>query len=91
MWWTKEVERAVEEKREVWKKLEEIRDRGVQPELALRHLYGQKKRVARRAVEMARREMEDSIYKQLDDDGGRKLILKMARDRKEEGVRGGRF
>ena len=28
MWWTKEVERAVEEKREVWKKLEEVRDRG---------------------------------------------------------------
>ena len=30
--------------------------------------------------------MEDSIYNQLDDDGGRKLIFKMARDRNEEGV-----
>ena len=31
MWWTEEVKRAVEEKREVWKKLEEVRDRGSNP------------------------------------------------------------
>jgi len=85
MWWTKEVERAVKEKREVWKELEVIRDSGVQPDLALRHLCGQNKRAARRAVERTRGDVEDSIYRQLDEDGGRKLIFKMARDRKEEG------
>ena len=43
-------------------------------------------------MEKARADMEDNIYKQLDEDGGRKLIYKMARDRKEEGVdvKGGR-
>ena len=68
-----------------------IRDSGVQPDFALRHLYGQKKRAARSAVERARGDVEDSIYSQLEEDGRRKLIFK--RDRKEEGVdvKGGRL
>ena len=72
---------AVEEKREVWKKIEVIRDRGEQPPTGLNHLYGQKKKVARRAVDGARRRMEGEPYRKLDEDGGKKMIFKMARDR----------
>ena len=50
-WWTEEVAKAVEEKREAWKMIECIKDRGEQPPNSLKHLYGQKKKAARRAVE----------------------------------------
>ena len=46
-------------KREAWKLIECIRDRGEQPPTSLRHLYGQKKKAARRAVDRARRRMEE--------------------------------
>ena len=38
-WWSDEVARAVDEKREVWKKIETIKDRGEQPSVAMKHLY----------------------------------------------------
>ena len=83
-WWTDEVARAVDEKREVWKKIETIRDRGEQPSVAMEHLYGRKEKAARRAVDKARQKMEEELYKKLDEDGGKRMIYKMARDRNEE-------
>ena len=62
-----------------------LRDRREQPSTGLKHLYGQKKKAARRAVDRARRSMEAELYRKLDEDGGKKLIFKMARDRTEDG------
>ena len=62
-WWTDEVAMAVDEKREVWKKIETIKDRGEQPSVAMKHLYGCKKKAARRAVEKARQNMDEKLYK----------------------------
>ena len=73
------------EKREAWKIIEGIRDRGEQPSTCLKHLYGQKKKAARRAVDRARRSMEEELYRKLDEDGGKNMIFKMARDRTEDG------
>ena len=38
-----------------------------------------------RAVDRARRRMEKELYRKLDEDGGKKMIFKMARDRTEDG------
>ena len=76
--------KAVGEKREAWKMIECIKDRGEQPPTSLKHMYGQKK-AARRAVDRARRSMEEELYRKLDEDGGNKMIFKMARDRTEDG------
>ena len=57
-------------KREAWKMIDGIRDRGEQPPTGLRHLYGQKKKAARRAMDRARRSMEEELYQKLDEDGG---------------------
>ena len=75
--------KAVGEKREAWKMIELIKDRGQQPPTSLKHLYGQK--AARRAVDRARRSTEEELYRKLDEDGGKKMIFKMARDRTEDG------
>ena len=77
--------RQLGENREAWKMIECIKDRGEQPPNSLKHLYGQKKKAARRAVDRARRSMEEELYRQLDEDGGKKMIFNMARDRTEEG------
>ena len=50
-WWTEEVAKAVGQKREAWKMIECIKDRGEQPPTSLKHLYGQKKKAAMRAVD----------------------------------------
>ena len=47
--------------------------------------HGQKKKAARTAVDRARRSMEEELYRKLDEDGGKKIIFKMARDRTEDG------
>ena len=65
--WTEEVAAAVGgggvEKRETWKMMEGIRDRGEQPPtLGVMHLYGQKKNAVRRAVDRAWGSMEDELY-----------------------------
>ena len=73
------------EKREVWKMIEGFRDGGELPPTGLRHMYCQKKKTARRAVDRTRRIMEDELYRKLDEDCGKKIIFKMARDRTEEG------
>ena len=65
--------------------IEGIRDRGEQPSTGLKHLYGQKQKAARRAVDRARRSMEEELYRKLDEDGGKKMIFKIARDRTEDG------
>ena len=65
--------------------IEGIRYKGEQPSKGLMHLYGEKKKAARRAVDRARRSMEEELYRNLVEDGGKKIIFKMARDRTEEG------
>ena len=50
----------------------------------MKHMYGRKKKAARRAVDKARQKMEEELYKKLDEDGGKRMINKMARDRNEE-------
>ena len=77
--------KAVWEKREALKMIEYIKDRGEQPPTSLKHLYGQKKKAARRAVDRARSSMEEELYRKLDDDGGKNMIFKMARDITEDG------
>ena len=77
--------REVGEKREAWNMIEGFRDRGEQPATGLRHLYDQKKKAARRAVDRARRSMEEELYRTLDEDGGKNMIFKMARDITAEG------
>ena len=77
--------KAVGEKRDTWNMIEGFRDRGEQPPTGLRHLYGQKKKAARRAVDRARKSMEEYVYRKLDEDAGKKMIFKMARDRTEDG------
>ena len=52
---------------------------------SLKHLHGQKKKAARRAVDRARRSMEEELYRKLYEDGGKKMIFKMARDKTEDG------
>ena len=64
--------KAVGEKREAWKMIEGIRDRGEQPYTGLKHLYCQKKKAARRAADRARRSMEEELYRKLDEDGGKR-------------------
>ena len=84
-WWTEEVAKAVGEKREAWKMIEGFRYRGEQSPTGLRHLYGQTKTAARRAVDRAWRSMEEDLYRKLDEYGGKKMIFKMARGRTEDG------
>ena len=47
------------------------------------HKYGQKKKAAKRAVNMARGNMEPDVYSKLDEDGRKKCICEMARDMDE--------
>ena len=56
-----------------------IKENGEQPYVTLQHLYVQKKKAARRAVDKAKREMK--LYRKLDEDCGNKLIYKMAREK----------
>ena len=90
-WWAEEVAKAVGEKREAWKMIECIKDRGEQPPTSLKHMYGQKKKAVRWAVDRARRSMEEELYRKFEEDGGKKMIFKLARDRTEDGrdVNGG--
>ena len=60
------------------------RDIGEQPPTGVKHLYGQKK-ADRRVVDRVRMSMEEELYRKLDEDGGKKMIFKMARDRTEDG------
>ena len=57
------------------------------------HLYGQKKKAAKKAVDKARNDMEADLYTKLDEDAGKKMIYKMARHRNENSkdVEGGTF
>ena len=50
----------------------------------MKHLYGRKTKAARLAVDKARQKMEEELYKKLDENGGKRMIYKMARDRNEE-------
>ena len=57
------------------------------------HLYGQKKKAAKKAMDKARNHMDADLYTKLDEDAGRKMIYKMARHRNEysKDVKGGTF
>ena len=77
--------KAVGEKQKAWNMIDCIKIRGEQPPTSLKYLYGQKKKAARRAVDKARRSMEEELYRKLDEDGGKQMIFKMARYRTEDG------
>ena len=62
---------------------ERIKENGEQPNTTLQHLYGQKK-AARRAVDKAKKEMEEELHRQVDEDCGKKLIYKMTQERDED-------
>ena len=69
---------------DIWKRIEKIKDRRRQPEAGLLHLHGQKKKAARKAVDKVRNVLEEKISNKLEEDGGKKLIYKLACDRDEE-------
>ena len=88
-WWTSEVAEAVCEKKESWKEIEKTKERGNQLDARMIHTY--RRREAKRAVDKARRDIEADVYSKLDEDGGKKMIYKMARDRDKNSkdVKGG--
>ena len=57
------------------------------------HLYGQKKKADKIAVDKARNDMEADLYNKLDEDAGKKMAYKMASQRNEyvKDVKGGTF
>ena len=63
---------------------EVIKDKGEQPNTTLQQLYGQKKKAARRDMGKAKREMEEELFRKLDEDCRKKLIYKMAQERDED-------
>ena len=75
--WMEEVAKAIGEKRHVWKMIEVIKENG-------EHIFTdrQKKKAARRAVDKAKREMEEELYRKLDEE--RRLIYKLAGERGED-------
>ena len=44
------------------------KNRGEPPDTSLKHVYGQKKKVARRAVDRARREVGKELYRQVEEE-----------------------
>ena len=92
-WWTTEVASAIREKKAAWKVIENMKVNGNQPDGGMLHLYGQKKKAAKKAVDKARNDMEADLYTKLDEDAGKKMIYKMARQRNEysKEVKGGTF
>ena len=64
-WWTEEVTKAARENREAWRTIEGIVDREEQTPTGLMHLNDQTKKAARRAVDRARRSMEEELYRKL--------------------------
>ena len=92
-WWTTEVASAIREKKEAWKDIEKITVNGNQPDGGMLHLYGQKKKAAKRPVDKARNDMEADLYTKLDEDAGKNIIYKMATHRNEysKDTKGGTF
>ena len=92
-WWTTEVASAIREKKDAWKVIENLKVNGNQPDGGRLHLYGQKKKAAKKDVDKARNYMEADLYTKLDEDAGKKMIYKMARHSNEysNDVKGGTF
>ena len=53
--------------------------------MGLLHLCGQEKKAERRAVDKTRNDMEEEVFNKLEEDGGRKMIHKLAHDRDGDG------
>ena len=51
--------KAFDEKKELWKRTAKLKARGRHLDVGLLHLYGQKKKAARRAVNKVRNNMEE--------------------------------
>ena len=82
----RKVEKAVGERREAWKVIEGIRDRGEQPSTGT--ICTARRR--RRRQPGGQRTEHGGVWRKnctesLDDDVGQKMIFKMARDRTEDG------
>ena len=63
---------AIRQKKEVWKVTENIKVIGNQSDGGMLHLYGQRKKAAKRTVDKARNDMEAHLYTKLDEDSGKK-------------------
>ena len=65
-------------------------ERGNQPDSRMIRTYEQTK-AANKAVDKTRRDMEADVYSKVDEDGGKKLIYTLSRDRDETSkvVKGG--
>ena len=86
-WWIEDVAQAISQRNERCMKgdgSDVIKENGGQPDVAMQHLYGQKKKTVRRAVDKAKREMEEELYRKLDEDSGKKMISKMAHEMDED-------
>ena len=73
-------------KKEAWKEIEKTKESGNQ--LDARTM--QKKKAAKRAVDNLMRDMEAEVYSKIDEEGGKKMLCKMAYDKDEnsKGVKG---
>ena len=56
-WWTTEVASAIREKKEDWKVIETMKVNGNQLDGGMLHLYGQKKKSAKKAGDKTRNDM----------------------------------
>ena len=63
--WTEDVAKAIGEKTEIWNMIEVTTENGEQLNTILKHLYGQTKKVAWRAMDKAKREMEEKVRRGL--------------------------
>ena len=80
-WWTAKVSEAIEAKREAWKKIERTKKEGSQPNAQDLKQYRILKNIAKKAVAEARMNAQKELYEKVEEDAGRKLIYRLAKDR----------
>ena len=90
-WWRAKLQRQYAKKKEAWNEIEKTKERGNQRDARMIHSSRKKKKAVKRIVDKARRYTEADVYSKLDEDGGKKMIYNMARDRDENSkdVKGG--
>ena len=77
-WWNPEVEQAIQEKKEALKGVEEASEA---EKTRLKQKYREKKNTANKAVVKARDKKQQEWCKRIEEDGGKKIIFQLARDR----------
>ena len=77
-WWNPEVEQAIQEKKEALKGVEEASEA---EKTRLKQKYREKKNTANKAVAKARDKKQQEWCDRIEEDGGKRLIFQLARDR----------